>query len=114
MTTGYQGAGTAGSALNTPAGGFYASRLGKVGVVAPTVVSATRIDLAWPDLHYLEGYSVERSPNGSTGWAEIATPTLPAYSNTGLTTATIYYYRVRGRDYGGYGAYSDVVNATTS
>jgi len=37
---------------------------------------------------------VERSPDGSTGWAAVGTPTSPSFSDLGLTAATTYYYRV--------------------
>ena len=56
-----------------------------------------RIDLGWTNGSSNEsGLKVERSLNGSTGWATIAD--LPAassnYSNTGLAAQTTYYYRV--------------------
>ena len=83
-----------------------------------TAVSASQIDLAWTDNAADESaYRLERSPNGSTEWSEIAN--LPAnstaYNNTGLTCGTTYYYRVRAYRAGDglYSAYSNVANATT-
>ena len=60
-------------------------------------VSFDQINLSWTNGSTNEsGLSVERSPNGDTGWTEIAD--LPAgstsYSDTGLTEETTYYYRV--------------------
>ncbi len=60
-------------------------------------VSHNQINLSWTNGSSNEsGLRVERSPNGSTGWTEIAD--LPAastgYNNTGLNAQTTYYYRV--------------------
>src|SRR5262249_44647615 len=50
------------------------------------------------DVSYDNGYAIERSANGSTGWSQIATVAKNAtsYSNTGLIASTQYFYRVRG------------------
>jgi len=42
------------------------------------------------------GFTVERSPNGSTNWVEIADlgVGMDAYSDAGLDAATQYFYRV--------------------
>lgn len=79
------------------------------------VFSASQINLSWTDNASNEtGYQVERSPNGST-WTSIATTTAntTTFSNTGLTSATAYAYRVRAFHLGGSSNYSNVVNATT-
>jgi len=60
-------------------------------------VSYNQINLSWSNGSTNEsGLTVERSPNGSTGWTEVAD--LPAgsssHSDTGLTAETTYYYRV--------------------
>lgn len=49
-------------------------------------------------------YRIERSANGSSGWSTIATINLPAtlsYTNTGLSPATTYYYRIFAIDASG-------------
>jgi hypothetical protein len=62
----------------------------------------------------MQGYRVERSTNGTTGWSEIAQPTATSYSDTALPASTQYFYRVRARDVAGnLGAYSATANATT-
>lgn len=81
-----------------------------------TAVSTTQINLAWTDNATTEtAYSVERSPTGAGSWVEIATPAANAtsYSNTGLTPATQYFYRVRANNAGVYSGYSNTDDATT-
>jgi acid phosphatase len=80
-----------------------------------TPVSPTQINLAWNDVGGETGYRVERSPDGSTNWLEIAN--LPAdqvtYQNTGLTGQQTYFYRVRAANAAGFSPYSNTANATT-
>lgn len=65
-----------------------------------TAVSDSRINLNWVDQAGNEdGYRVERSANGSTGWTAIASnlnANSTSYSNTGLAPSTEYFYRVTG------------------
>lgn len=61
------------------------------------VTSSTQIDLSWTDnATNEESYVVERSTNGTT-WSTLATlsPNVTSYSNTGITSTTQYYYRVK-------------------
>lgn len=63
-----------------------------------TPISASRIDLAWAQSgSNFDGFELERSPNGSTGWALIVAPGAAdrSYSDTGLAANTTYYYRLR-------------------
>ena len=106
-------------------GGTGAYRLGlmlagSAPLAAPTGLSAsaagsTQINLSWSAVANATGYSVERSANGSSGWAEVATlgAGVVAYSDTGLVAGTPYYYRVRASNAGGYSPYSVTANATT-
>lgn len=65
------------------------------GLVA-TPITGSRIDLSWThDGLNTDNYSVEQSPNGSTGWVEVGTPTLTNFSVNGLAQNTTYYFRVR-------------------
>lgn len=72
-----------------------------------TAKSASRVDLTWETptpKTGLVGYKIERSPDGSTNWQVIAdVPSIgtTSYSNTGLTSSTAYYYRVRSYDSAG-------------
>lgn len=84
--------------------------------LSATAVSDTAIDLSWTDNSTDEdGYKVERSLDGSTGWAQIGTTIEndTTYSDTGLSAATQYFYRVRPYRGGYNGDYSSTANATT-
>jgi hypothetical protein len=62
-----------------------------------TAASSSAINLAWTDASNDEiGFTVERSPNGSTNWVVIADlgVGMDAYSDAGLDAATQYFYRV--------------------
>lgn len=81
-----------------------------------TAVSQTTINLAWADTASNEtGFEVERSPDGSTGWMQIAAPAANSvsFSSSGLTAGTTYYYRVRAVGTAGASAFSNVASATT-
>lgn len=86
---------------------------------APTNVSAatasgTSINITWNAVSGASGYQIERSVNGSSGWTQIGTPTTALYSDTGLTTGSTYFYRIRATNGAATSGYSSVVNAATS
>ena len=83
--------------------------------LSAAAVSSTRIDLSWNDTSSETGYRVERSPNGSNGWAEIATRSAnqTTYSDLTVSAQQTYFYRVRGVNSGGFSPYSSVASATT-
>jgi len=83
-----------------------------------TAVSSSRIDLTWTaatDNIAVTLYSIERCQDtGCTSFIEVGTTTAPSFSNTGLTAATSYSYRVRATDAAGNaGPYSPTATATT-
>ncbi|HWE94196.1 MAG TPA: PA14 domain-containing protein [Tepidisphaeraceae bacterium] len=59
-------------------------------------VTSSQIDLEWNDVSSEQGFVIERSPDGISGWGAI--DTAPAgvvhASETGLTEMTSYFYRV--------------------
>ncbi len=80
-----------------------------------TAASTSQIDLSWTDNAGSEtGYRIERSPDGST-WTEIATvgANVTSYSDTGLSEATLYHYRVLAYDGGATSDCSNFVSAMT-
>ncbi len=79
-------------------------------------VSQTGIDLQWTDNSGDEtGFHIERSPDGSSGWAEIGSvgQNATGYSDTGLANGTTYHYRVRANGLGGFSSYSNLAQATS-
>ena len=84
-----------------------------------TMVAATQIDLRWTasaDNVGVTGYTVERCQGvGCSSFAQIATPNVTTFSDTGLTASTSYSYRVRATDAAGnLSSFSSISTATTS
>lgn len=80
------------------------------------VVGPNQINLTWTDNSPNEtGFKIERKTGAGGTYAEIATVAAGAtsYSNTGLTAATNYYYRVAAYNANGNSDHSNEVNATT-
>lgn len=91
-----------------------------VGGLAASAASSSQINLSWSAAtdtggSGLAGYKIERCTGATcTTYAQIATSTSTSYSNTGLTAATTYRYRVRAYDgAGNNGGYSGIANGTT-
>lgn len=88
---------------------------------APTNLRAdasvpTQISLSWTDHSTNEtGFKIERSVGTSGIWSQIASvgTNVTTYTDTGLTTARTYHYRVRATNPAGDSAYTPVVSATT-
>jgi len=83
--------------------------------LSASAFSSSRIDLAWTDGASNESnYLVERSPNGSSGWATVANlaANSTSYSDTGLAANTTYFYRVSAYNSNGSSAYASA-DATT-
>ena len=83
-----------------------------------TAVSPTQINLGWTastDNVGVTGYRVERCQGAAcTSFAEVATPTGTAYSDSGRSPSTTYRYRVRAADAAGnLSNYSNISTATT-
>ena len=84
-----------------------------------TAISSSQINLNWiasTDNVGVTSYLLERSQGvGSTSFAQIATPAVTNYSDTGLAATNTYNYRVRATDAAGnLSGYSGVASATTS
>jgi hypothetical protein len=84
-----------------------------------TTTLQTQINLTWQDNSSDESaFYIERSPNGSTEWTQIATveANVTSYTNTSLNCSTTYYYRVyaQRQSDGQSSDYSNVANATTA
>jgi hypothetical protein len=78
-------------------------------------VSSSSVSLTWKDNATNEtGLKVERSSDGVT-FTEIAAlgASTTGYSDTGLTSRTAYYYRVRAYNSAGNSGYSNTASVTT-
>lgn len=78
-----------------------------------SIASGTQINLAWTDNAVNEeGFAVERSTNGTT-WTVIDTtdPNSSSFSNTGITSTTQYYFRVRAVNTFGVSSYSNTASS---
>lgn len=94
-------------------GGAYPA--GPTGLTA-AVASSTSVNLTWTDNATNEtAYTVERATNPAGPWtvltSALAANTV-AYTATGLTTATLYYFRVKATNATGSSAYSATASAT--
>ena len=81
-----------------------------------TAVSSSQIDLTWTDNSSSEsGYKIEQSAVDNLHYTEVGTvgPNVTAYSATGLSGGTKYYYRVRAYNANTISGYSGEKNATT-
>ncbi len=81
-----------------------------------TAISSSQINLLWTDNSNNEtGIKIERKTGVDGTYAQIATvgADVTTYSDTGLTPATTYYYRVKAYNSAGDSTYSNEANATT-
>jgi len=91
------------------------SRAGPVSSLVVSSISSSQLVIDWRDASGETGYRVERSPNGTSSWTTVDTvgQNVPSFTNSGLTAATQYYYRVVTLDGSGDAAVSTVVSNTT-
>lgn len=85
--------------------------------LTPTVISATEIDLVWSAVAGATNYILDRATNvGFTTGVSLAifSGATLSFHNTGLTTATHYWYRVRAQKAGFTDSPFATGNATTS
>ncbi|PHN06299.1 RICIN domain-containing protein [Flavilitoribacter nigricans] len=81
-----------------------------------TAAGSSAIDLSWSDNSNNEAnFELERSPDGSSNWMNVANPAGNTSSATdnGLSAETTYYYRIRATNAAGSSAWSNTANATT-
>jgi len=57
--------------------------------------SATSIKISWNAVTGATGYAIYRSTSPTSGFTYIKTVTSASYTNTGLTTGTTYYYKIK-------------------
>ncbi|MFA5794136.1 MAG: fibronectin type III domain-containing protein [Candidatus Brocadiia bacterium] len=95
---------------------------GTTGIIPPSgltarVISFSRIDLSWTDNSGSEaGFQLERRTSTNNNYTLVATigANATAYSDTGLSAFTPYFYRIRSFNGTGNSAYSDETSVTTA
>lgn len=81
---------------------------------AALALSASSIRVSWTASSGATGYTVERSPNGTSSWAAVVTGhTASPYTDNGLSPSTPYWYRVIAVNGAGASSPSSIVTATT-
>jgi M6 family metalloprotease-like protein len=111
----YEGADLSGWSNTASATTFDIAPAAPTGLNA-SAVSDSRINLNWVDRAGNESaYRVERSANGTGGWAPIANlgANSTSYSNTNLAASTEYFYRVFASNSAGDSVESNTASATT-
>src|SRR6267143_1665177 len=80
-------------------------------------ISSSQIKLSWTDNSSIEtGFKIERKKGATGTYTQIALvgSGVGSFNDTGLTTNTQYYYRVRATNSAGDSTYSNEANATTT
>jgi Fibronectin type III domain len=86
--------------------------------VPPTGLSAgalnsSQVSLTWNASSGATSYKIQRSPDGSTGWAQVGAGNTTSFTDSGLNPSTTYFYRVLASNSVGDSAPSNVASATT-
>ncbi len=85
--------------------------------LSATAVSTSQINLGWTDndASVATAYDIDRSTTSTGGFSQIATvgSGVTAYTNTGLTDGTQYFYEVDAVDAATTSAFSNIANAIT-
>lgn len=76
--------------------------------------TTTSISLTWPAVPTATTYTLQRSATGTGGWATVYTGGTPSRTDTGLTAATTYHYRVSASNAAGTSGYSAPKSAATN
>src|SRR5258707_3019293 len=59
-----------------------------------SALDATDMNLSWIGSSGATSYKIQRSPDGSTAWAQVGTSSTASFRDSGLSPSTTYFYRV--------------------
>jgi fibronectin type 3 domain-containing protein len=76
--------------------------------------SSTQITLTWNSVPEATGYYIYRAASSAGNYASIGNVSGTSFNDTGLTSGTTYYYKVRSYKNGVYSNYSAAVYAATT
>jgi fibronectin type 3 domain-containing protein/predicted esterase len=78
-------------------------------------VSTSKIEISWPDVPTETSYELYRSTNTNANYVLFATlgANISNFIDSGLFANSIYYYKVRAKNLGGYSNYSSEDSAKT-
>jgi uncharacterized membrane protein/phosphodiesterase/alkaline phosphatase D-like protein len=93
-------------------GGAPAAPATPTGVTA-TALNASQIRVSWSSVSGATGYRVERSPDGTSAWAQAGTVATSTFTDSNLIPSTTYFYRVSALNGPSSSAPSSPVSATT-
>jgi fibronectin type III domain protein len=82
--------------------------------LSASALNASQIRLSWTASSGATSYKVQRSPDGTSGWAQVGTSATTTFTDSGLIPSTMYFYRVLASNGPGNSAPSNSVSATTS
>jgi fibronectin type 3 domain-containing protein len=106
--------------VGSDSGIAYATTAGSSGLpsapanLAATVASTSQITLTWNPVNYATNYYVYRSTSLSGPFSSIAVQTTTSYTDSGLSSSTVYYYKVLAVNSYGTSPDSSIVYANTT
>src|SRR4029077_20145548 len=73
-----------------------------------------QVSLSWTGSSGTAFYRIQRSLDGSTGWTQAGTSSATAFTDSGLSPSTTYFYRVLASNGTTDSGPSNVASATTT
>lgn len=80
---------------------------------ASTAPTPRGAHLTWTGASGASGYKIERKLGSGGTYAQVGTSSTLSFDDTGLAVGSTYYYRIRGNNVTGDGAYSTEISLTT-
>ena len=103
---------SSGTSYTSPASTFVTSLFAGPATLTATASASLQVGLSWPAVPNASYYEVSR--NAGSGYSPVGTPPGPSYTDTAVSAATTYLYRVRAVDSAGnISTFSPVDPATT-